>query len=344
MNSRSIVLNAIAHRTTSRLPFTLYLSEPVAVQLTRILGPREEWPCPSDDLIRILWNVEAENVSQDIFKDRFGCEWQREAGGYTFINPPLATPDSAMIPIINLVTDEDIAEILTMRRKHPDAFIFYQFTACFGERLWNLRGMEQTMTDYLLEKRFVHQALDILLEMHFAALDRLLEMPVDGITFGDDYGSQRGLMISRDVFREFFKPRLSMLYEKVRRAGKIAGHHSCGDNTVIMGDFIDIGLQVFHPLQPEAMDIRKIKREFGRDLAFRGGIGTQGKLVSGTPLEAADEVSRAVDVLAEGGGYLLETSKPLPPETPIANAIAIIEEFSRYAGTSEEREPVHAVS
>lgn len=334
MSSKQRVIDAVNHRRPERLPFTLYLATPLIEKLTGLWGDRENWPCPPDDLIRVLWDVETEEVSSDVFRDRFGCEWRREAGGYVFINPPLTEPNAKEIPRIDLVTDEDVNKVLEFRKKRPDAFIFYQFTACFGERLWNLRGMEQTMIDYLLEKKFVHQALDILLEMHFEAIEKLLTLPIDGITFGDDFGTQNNLMISKDVFLEFFKPRLAQLYEKVRNADKIVGHHSCGNNTAIMGDFIDIGLQVFHPLQPEAMDIKEIKKEFGKDLTFRGGIGTQGDLVFGPPEKAVAEVRHAVEILAEDGGYLLETAKPLPEETPVKNAIAIIEEINRLVNVN----------
>ncbi len=95
-----------------------------------------------------------------------------------------------------------------------------------------------------------------------------------------------------------------------------------------MGDFVDIGVQVFHPLQPEAMDIAKIKKNFGEHLTFRGGIGTQRAIISGTPAEAAAEVRTAVNILSKGGGYFLETAKPLPGQTPLENACAVIEEFS----------------
>lgn len=77
------------------------------------------------------------------------------------------------------------------------------------------------------------------------------------------------------------------------------------------------------------MDICRIKKDYGRDLTFRGGIGTQGDIVFGTPEQARGEVRRAVKILSEGGGYLLETAKPLPEETPVENAIAVIEEMNR---------------
>lgn len=141
------------------------------------------------------------------------------------------------------------------------------------------------------------------------------------------WGPREEWPVPRDDLIRIHKPRYARIYERVRRAGKVVGHHSCGDNMELLRDFVDIGLQVFHPLQPEAMDIRRAKREFGRDLTFRGGIGTQGRIVFGTPDEARAEVREAVKVLAEGGGYFLETAKPLPEETPVENAIAVIEEM-----------------
>lgn len=329
MTSNALVLEAVGHREPARIPFTLYLAQPIKQKLEQRLGLRERWECPPDDLVRILWEVEVSDISPSGFTDLFGCRWRREQGGYVFVDALLKKPEAAGVPRVDLVPSSDIDRIRQARRERPDAFIFYQFTACFGERLWNLRGFEQTLMDYLLEPVFVHAALDMLLEMHLRALDKLLTLPIDGVTFGDDFGSQRGLMISRRVFLEFFKPRLARMYERVRSAGKVVGHHSCGDNTELMGDFIDMGLQVFHPLQPEAMDIAKIKREFGKELTFRGGIGTQGKIVFGTPEEARAEVRDAVRILARGGGYLLETAKPLPEETPIENALAVIDEFCR---------------
>lgn len=329
MTSCDFVLMAVSHREPPRIPFTLYVAPPLYERLVQYWGPRNCWPCPPDDTIRILWEVEDHDATQSGFKDRFNCEWQREQGGYVFVNPPLTEPNASQIPRIDLVQESDAKRIIAARKARPDAFIFYQFTACFGERLWNLRGMEQTLMDYLLAPDFVHTALDLLLEMHMRALDKLLPLPIDGVTFGDDFGSQRGLMISRQIFLTYFKPRLAKLYERVRSAGKIVGHHSCGDNTELMKDFIDIGLMVFHPLQPEAMDISFIKHEFGRHLTFRGGIGTQGAIVFGSPEEAQAEVRKAVKILSAGGGYLLETAKPLPEETPLENAMAVIEEMGR---------------
>ncbi len=329
LTSRELALRAVNHHQPPRIPWTLYLAKPIEEKLVEMWGPRSQWPCPQDDIIRILWPLECSYVTSKGFCDWFGSEYRYEHGGFMCVNPYLKEPDAKKIPQIDLVPESEIERILAIRKANPDCFIFYQFSMTFGERLWALRGLEQTLMDYLLESSFVHEALDILMEMHFKALDKVLTLPIDGVTIGDDYGAQRGLMISRKIFLEFFKPRLAQLYDKISKAGKVVMHHSCGDNTDIMADFIDIGLQVFHPLQAEAMNIGYIKREFGKDLTFRGGIGTQGSISSGSAAEARKEVRRAVEILSRGGGLFLETGKPIPEETPIENAVAVIEELCK---------------
>ena len=145
MSSRDIVLKTINHEQPERVPWTLYLSSELKEKIEKIWGTRENWPCPPDDTIRILWEVEVDNVTPDVFKDSFGCEWKREYGGYIFVNPPLIEPDAGDIPVIDLVPQSDIDKIIETRKLNPDKFIFYQFTTTFGERLWCLRGLEQSL-------------------------------------------------------------------------------------------------------------------------------------------------------------------------------------------------------
>ncbi|MBE0410514.1 MAG: hypothetical protein IBX69_12370 [Anaerolineales bacterium] len=77
---------------------------------------------------------------------------------------------------------------------------------------------------------------------------------------------------------------------KIHKLGKYIYIHSCGNIEAIMPDLIDIGVDTVNPIQPETMDIFKLKREYGRDIYFFGGLGTQLTLVSGTPEQVTAEV------------------------------------------------------
>ena len=138
-------------------------------------------------------------------------------------------------------------------------------------------------------------------------------------------------------WRKYIKPRLAQMYGKVRDAGKIVTIHSCGDHSEIFGDMIDMGLQVFNPAQPEANDLPVLKKQYGKDLTFEGGIGTQVTLSLGTPDQVREEVRRCRLVLGSDGGLIMTTTKPLRPEVPVENAVAAVETIFEKARKGSPR-------
>ena len=92
-----------------------------------------------------------------------------------------------------------------------------------------------------------------------------------------------------------------------------------------MDDLIEIGVNILNPFQPEAMDVFKMKDLYGKKITFDGGIGTQVNLPFGTPEEVKEEIRTCARVLSKGGGYVMETTKPLRPEVPTENAVAALE-------------------
>ena len=329
MTSRERVLQAVSHKTSDLMPSTLYLDDSVRETLAQSSERGRKCLAYPDDTVRILWDNVGVELDDQTYLDPFGVRYHRSISFDQWVDPPMQEPDARLIPRIQLLPEDEEERVLSTRRENPDKFIYYQFSMTFGERLWALRGFERYLMDLVEYPNFIHEALDVLMEMHCEALERLFKLPIDGVTFGDDFGSQRGMMISPNNVRTFYKKRLGDLFGKVRDKGLVAGFHSCGDNTEIMRDYLDIGLQIFHPLQPECMDIAQIKREFGKDLTFRGGIGMQTVVVQGTPEEIARYVLDSARILSENGGYILEPCKPLPPETPLENAIAFIEAMYR---------------
>jgi len=95
-----------------------------------------------------------------------------------------------------------------------------------------------------------------------------------------------------------------------------------------MEDLIGIGLDIFHPFQPEAMDVVEMKRRYGERVTFNGGIGTQGALVHGSPDDVRREIRSALRELGRGGGFVIEPAKALRPEVPMENIAALIDELT----------------
>ena len=89
---------------------------------------------------------------------------------------------------------------------------------------------------------------------------------------------------------------------------------------------IELGLDILHPIQPETMDPFELKREFGSEITFCGGLRTQDLLPRGTVREVRDEVNRLKEVMGKDGGYILEPGITLQADIPAKNLVAMIEE------------------
>ena len=116
-------------------------------------------------------------------------------------------------------------------------------------------------------------------------IEHLLQIPVDGIMFGDDWGYQRGVILGARRWRQFLKPHLARMYARVHEAGKYVLTHCCGSIEEILPDLIEIGLDVYQSVQPEAANSNpyKLKRTYGRQMTFWGGLGSQSTIPFGTP-------------------------------------------------------------
>jgi len=199
------------------------------------------------------------------------------------------------------------------------------------ERLWMLRGFENLLLDPYVDERSFCSLRDRIVEYNLAIIDEWLKRGADGIFFSDDWGSQKGLLIHPDVWRKFYKPSYQRMFDRVRSGGAHVWMHMCGNVVAILPDLIDIGLNVLNPVQPQAMDVQLLSREFGGRLCFYGGIDVQGLLIHGSPQQVKRQVRRLVELFGRfDGGYIGGTSHSIMPETPLDNIIAMYEAFLEY--------------
>jgi uroporphyrinogen decarboxylase len=326
MAPREIVLEAVNHHPTEIIPYALGIEAEMWPRIDAHYGGREHFPRHEIFFAGrgFDWRRGGETLPGDRFSDAFGVIWQ-QGNIFHVVEPALKKPSLDGFEFPELVKDEDVPGIEAWCRENAHLFTTYNFGLAFWERAWALRGMENMLMDLVAEPSFAHELFERLMELHLAALDKILHLPPDAIRFGDDFGSQRGLLMGLPHWRTYLKPRLARMYGKVRAAGKMVSIHSCGDNSEILGEMIEMGLQIFDPAQPEPQDLAALKKEFGRDLTFEGGIGTQGVLPFGTPDQVREEIRRARLVLGPGGGWIMQTTKAIRPEVPVANAVAAIE-------------------
>jgi uroporphyrinogen decarboxylase len=201
-----------------------------------------------------------------------------------------------------------------------------------------LEGYEDFFVDLAYDPDKVNYIMDHILELKLNYFNTLLEEignQVHIIRELDDLGSQQGLLISPEMYREFIKPREKKLFEFIKRKapGVKILFHSCGSVYDIIPDLIEIGVDILNPVQVTAasMDSARLKREFGSEITFwGGGIDTQQVLPHGTPQEVRDEVKRRIDDFAPGGGFVFATVHNIQEDVPVANVIALWETLMEY--------------
>jgi uroporphyrinogen decarboxylase len=147
----------------------------------------------------------------------------------------------------------------------------------------------------------------------------------DAVGLSDDYGSQHGLLMSPEAWKRFIEPCLVRIFSSAKELDYGIFLHSCGNISSVVGRLIDIGLDILHPIQPEAMDIITLKKEYGNDITFCGGISTQKLLPLATPDEIREVVRKTKKVMGKGGGYICDAGINILADVPLENIIAFIE-------------------
>ncbi|NLX06319.1 MAG: hypothetical protein GXY33_14370 [Phycisphaerae bacterium] len=195
---------------------------------------------------------------------------------------------------------------------------------------WFLRGFENFLMDLTAEPQFASQVMDRVQAYLFERTQRILEAGggrIDMMEYNDDVGGQQGMLISPNVWREHLKPRMRRFAELCRGFGARVRYHSCGSIRPIIGDLIEIGVDVLNPVQPHArnMDPRDLKREFAGRITLNGGIDTEELLPRASADQVRDEVGRLIEALGRGGGYILAPSHVFQGDVPIENVLAVYE-------------------
>ena len=200
-----------------------------------------------------------------------------------------------------------------------------------------LRRMDNFLMDLMFEQDRVEALLDKLLEKHLKTLEKVCEAVgdvVDIIKFGDDFGMNTGPLMSPEIYRQLFKPRLRQLCDYVKGHSKM--HillHSCGSIYKLMPDMIDAGIEIFNPVQTNCtdMDFRMLKEEFGSSCTFwGGGIETAGTLNLGSPEQIREQVLERMDVLSKGGGFVFNTIHNILPDVPPQNIVAMFNAVKEF--------------
>lgn len=203
------------------------------------------------------------------------------------------------------------------------------------ELSWAMRGMEQWMMDTFLNQEFLAALLDRITDIRIKMARRFVEAGVDILRVGDDVGTQKAMMMSPEMWREWLKPRLAAVIQSACEVKPDipVKYHSDGFIEDIIPELCETGVTILNPVQPECMDPAKLKKMYGDRLAFWGTIGTQTTMPLGSPAEVRETVRERIRTVGKNGGLVLAPTHSINPDVPWENVVAFYEaaeEFGRY--------------
>ncbi len=206
------------------------------------------------------------------------------------------------------------------------------------EKAINILGPEEFLVAMAEEPGAAHALLDKILDFEMGIAQGYLRFQPEHINLSDDYGHQDRLAMSPAMWREFIKPRLKRIIDFYRHelgADIVVSLHSCGHIMPILEDFIELGVDVLHPVQSTANNLTEVRRLTSGQLTLAGGIDGQIVLPFGTPEEVRAEVFTKLAMLWEDGGFL-----PLPEKmlgVGEDNERAMVEAIREWSHAQVER-------
>lgn len=308
MNRRELVKAAIAHCPAERVPYFIDIC-PDAWDALVSQGLTEG-------------KIQEEFIDNDI-QDIAVPWWSWYELADDWANPDFPSSPAKCIGGGSYI---DLAKNIKELRQKNDKYFLVRIYGSHFEKAYFARGIENFLADMAGEPQEAQRLLNKIIEKNLIMLENFLAIPeIDGVLLGSDWGSQLDLLMSPDTWQEMIRPGEQREYDLIHSYGKDVWVHSCGNIERIIPSLVEMKLDVLNPIQPEAMDIAKLKRLYGDNLTFWGGVSTQQTLPYGTPDDVKRESREVREILSNGGGYIFAPAQGIQHDVPTANIIALIE-------------------
>lgn len=338
MRPRDCVITSLQHQEMRPVPFWLGFQPGIARRIDEHFGHNRWRDAITDRYMVGCSPVEIPDkvplvTDSTRARDCFGGIWRIDGLATHLEQPALADMNLDRLRLPDAASMRNPERPATCRRFIAEHSPLYLGASVWNiglfETAWVLRGFEDSLADSAADEGFYAALVERIAGFVESALDVALELPVEYVSFGDDLGDQNGVMIGPDRWRRHFKAHWARLCGKAHAAGKKVFLHSCGSVADILPDLIEVGIDILDPVQPEprGMDPYALKKAYGDRITFHGGLGSQTTIPFGTPATVRDEVRRLCREMGHGGGYILKPAKTVRDETPLGNALAVLEAF-----------------
>ena len=196
---------------------------------------------------------------------------------------------------------------------------------------WRLRGgMQNLLMDYMVNPELVHKLAEITVEYDMAAMNIAQKIGIDIIAMTGDLAGEKTTIMSPTHYRKYVKPYHKKIVEHAHKLGLKIVKHSDGNIWPILDDFIEVGFDGIHPIQPQCMDIGEVKEYIKGKACILGNIDCRNLLSFGSQKEVENIVKETIEVAAPGGGYIISSSNSIHPNVKPENYIAMIEAVHKY--------------
>jgi uroporphyrinogen decarboxylase len=343
MNSRERVLTAFAHEEPDRTPCWCGSSAEFWAKAKTELGLDDEGLLQrlGDDFRRVFSKAPNAVTAEGALRTPFGVERTGLGWGQPTSHPLIdatvqdvldfAWPDPSLVDVSH-IRDE------TLAYEGQYAILGGEWSP-FWHDLIDLLGMENACLKMILDPELIDATLQGIVDYYAAVSQRIFDEAGDAIDvffIGNDFGSQRGPLISEEMFRRFLMPHLARLIDLGHDYDMKVMLHCCGGVAELIPAMIEVGLDGIHALQPccETMDPRHLKETFGDKILMNGAVDSHHTLIEGTPESVRDQTREILKIMMPGGGYIAGASHDsILEETPLENILAMfdaIREFGVY--------------
>ena len=356
MNSKERVLSAINGKSLDRVPCDYWATQEVTDGLKKHFGIEEDldlWEkLRIDKIIHLtptpLWVPLSRYYigpplpdNQDVWRVKFKpMAYADGRGVYQEIYyHPLAEVETIEEVETNYTFPQvdwfDFSHIKEECCKYPEYAIECGYASPFFIYN-NIRGLEKSLMDLANNQEYAHYVIERICDFLYSFHQRLFEAGnglIDIAEVTDDFGTQSGLMISIEMFDEFFKTHYQRLIRLAKDFGIKVFHHDDGAIRPLIPRLVKLGIEVLNPVQWRlpGMDPQELKKSFGETLCFHGGVDNQNTLPFGDPKDVEREIIHLLDTLASNGtGYILAPCHNIQPITPVSNIMTMYEVVHHY--------------
>jgi len=272
------------------------------------------------------------------YRTPFGVERGGMGYGYA-LNHPLAEANLKTIEEYDwpIPAWMDVTEIRRDAEKYRGQYAMLGGEPSpFWHDLIELFGMENMYMKMYDDPQLVVAVLDHLLDYYVEVNRCIFEAAgdlIDIFFICNDFGSQKGPLLSPEMFEHFLLPYLKKLIDLGHSYGVKVMLHCCGGFAPLIPMMIQAGLDGLHAVQPSCvgMDLRELKAEFGDKLVFNGAIDSHHVLINGTPDYVRAQTRKVLEIMMPGGGYVAGASHDcILEETPVENVLAMFDSVQMY--------------